>query len=514
MARIISQVNPETGRRQQIASVEGDFMERSQSLGRALGVSPRKAAGMSNIKAAQALTPGFSAFDKVGTNTLTPTPDFKLPPTATPVQAAGLQGQLETQTKGTDTFLQDLSTQRQEREKTFASSGNDLMTFLAGQEGKTARTAAEYSKAGGVDSLEAEVKDINQQMLAEQEALRKSVERIQTAPGTATAAERDREVRETERGSLRRQADLAIIQLSKQGRFDSAKAIADRAVAMQLEGQAQELEARKFIYQENKELFTKAEQRQFETELSDRNRKLEMEEFKLKADYEQKIKQSDPAYQLGLQLTKAQIANTYSEIAKKNAEAVAANNAANFVTPPMINPKTGKVDPTGNLASVISLTKGKDNVNLQNAAGVVSALQAFAERNPSGQFAGTGPFGGFNAFKSEEGKTNEADLKAIELKVQQWASGASLTAEQTKMVAALTPKDGDLPGQIRAKTNGLANFMLNQTRGTLAAQGINYQPAEVDFFDAKAPVNAFLDEAEKALNAPSTLYSGAGYNLD
>jgi hypothetical protein len=226
-------------------------------------------------------------------------------------------------------------------------------------------------------------------------------------------------------------------------------------------------------------------------------------------ELQEKIKQRDHAYQLGLQLTRAQIANTYDQIAERNKAA----DAASFETPPIINPKTGKPDPIGNLSSVIKAVGAKDNVGLQNAAGVVAALQAFAERNPKGNFSGTGPLGGVNAFKSAEGKTNEADLQAIELKVQQWASGASLTEEQTKMVAKLTPKPGDLPGQIKAKTNGLTNFMLNQTRGTLAAQGINYQPGTVDFFDAKAPVNAFLDEAEAIINSPTSVYSDAGYKL-
>jgi len=300
MARILSRVDPATGRRRQVASVDGTFRERSEQLGSALGVSAGRASRMSGDQLAKGLTPDFGGFGPktLSTQSLAPQADMKLPPTPAPVAAAGLQGALETQATQNDQFLTDLAAKREKREQEATAAKGDLMSFLDNEfRGPTARTDEAYSEPGGVDQLEGELKDINQQLLQEQESLRRQIERIQTAPGTATMEERDRQVREVERGSLRRQADLSIIQLARQGKYDSAKAIADRAVAVALEEQTQELQMRQFIYEENKELFTKAEQREYETQLADRTRAIEFEAFKMKADYEQKIRQSDPLYQ-------------------------------------------------------------------------------------------------------------------------------------------------------------------------------------------------------------------------
>lgn len=151
-------------------------------------------------------------------------------------------------------------------------------------------------------------------------------------------------------------------------------------------------------------------------------------------------------------------------------------------TQPMVDPKTGKANPIGNLASVINASGAKDNVNLQNVAAVVGGLQKFAERNSSGQFPGVGIFSAPGGFNSQEAVANQSDINAINLKVQQWASGASLTDAQTKMVDKLVPRQGDTYAQTKQKTNELVNFMLGQAQGYLASQGMQYTPETVDLF--------------------------------
>lgn len=508
MARIISEINSATGRRTKIAGVEGGFRERSEKLGSTLGISASAASQLSSDQLTARMgsgTPASVAPQPLSTADLAPAKDMKLAPAPAPVGVAGGLGEM-------DAFTQSQQARVQETKQEYDKSKGGLDKFLQNRLSAEEIKIQQGDKAGLPD-IQTEVRGYTDELTREQTKLARQVEAIQTAAGTATAGERDRQVRSVQRDSYRLQADISVASLAAQGRLADAQAAVDRAVALEFGDQEREIAHWERLVEDNKDLFTKAETRQYETLRDERKSKLDEARDVRMLELQEKIKQRDPAYQLGLQLTRAQISNTYSEIAKRNAETLAAGNAANFQTPPIINPKTGKPDPVGNLASVIKATGGEDNVNLQNTAGVMSALQAFAERNPGGNFAGTGPLGGFNMFKSAEGKTNEADLQAIELKVQQWASGASLTDSQTKMVANLTPKPGDLPSQLKAKTNGLTNFMLNQTRGTLAAQGINYQPGTVDFFDQKAPVNAFLDEFEAAVNSPSTLYSEAGYSL-
>lgn len=260
-----------------------------------------------------------SAGGPISTATLSGQADIKLPNPPAPTAAAGLQGAV---TANADQFTKDLEQRRKEAEAAKNDSMGSLMEALGDQEGKIERTSKAYSREG-VDSLEVELKDINQQILQEQEALRRSVERIQTAPGTATSAERDRAVRETERVSLRKQADLSIIQLARQGRYDSAKTIADRAVSAELEQQTQELDALKFIYSENKDLFTKAEDRQFQTLVADRERKLQNEEYRLRAEFDQKLKQADPLYQLQIQKTRKEL-SLMGQPSSKELQAMAA----------------------------------------------------------------------------------------------------------------------------------------------------------------------------------------------
>lgn len=149
----------------------------------------------------------------------------------------------------------------------------------------------------------------------------------------------------------------------------------------------------------------------------------------------------------------------------------------------VINPNTGKYDPTGSLAGFIKASGLKDNAKIQDILGVIAATQKLAERNPEGNFEGLGIITApIPALSSSEGRTNKADVGAINLKVQQWASGASLTEDQTKKVNELTPRQGETYAQTKDKINGLTNFMLTQAQGLMAAQGVEYNPEEIDYF--------------------------------
>jgi hypothetical protein len=86
------------------------------------------------------------------------------------------------------------------------------------------------------------------------------------------------EIANAQRDSYSKQADIAVVQMAAQGRFDSAKAMADRKAAILFDAQTRDLNIREKIYTENKELFTKEEQRLFETKQGDRARRLEQEQ--------------------------------------------------------------------------------------------------------------------------------------------------------------------------------------------------------------------------------------------
>jgi hypothetical protein len=175
----------------------------------------------------------------------------------------------------------DLEKQRIEQEnadvatkqKKTASAYDMLVADITGNKGEIALTDEAYAD-GEVDAKKAEAEKLSMDIIAEQQALRRQVEDIEKNDVGAVGGGLSSKISRATTESVRKQADLAIVQMYAQGRFDSAKSIADRAVAAKLETQKQKNELLRFNYEENKEQFTKAEQRQFETAQRKREREL------------------------------------------------------------------------------------------------------------------------------------------------------------------------------------------------------------------------------------------------
>lgn len=239
---------------------------------------------LANIDPNKQLEGDTSKLDEMLTSqSLKETKPFDIVEKQPDIETAGFQGQLES--------IQDDFTKETERkaQDTEARAKDSLQAFLSeivGQEGETELFAKEAERVGGVDDIQKEKDDIMSQIRAEQHSLRRQIERIETGAGTATKAQRDISAGEATRQSLRKQADLSIILQGIQGRYDSAKAIADRAVQVQLEGQRKLLTALQLNYEFNKDLFTTAEQRYFETKQADRERALNKQEAETQAIYD------------------------------------------------------------------------------------------------------------------------------------------------------------------------------------------------------------------------------------
>lgn len=268
--------------------------------------------------------------------TLSPQTSFNLTPPKPSTKAEGMTAGFEV---GADQFTKNLERERSEAAKLRESSLGGYTDALASQLTESGATAQAYGQKGGVDDIQTELDAINSQLLQEQNANRRRIEAIdKNAPGMLRSqVEAEKQRINTE--SLRRQADLSIIQMGIQGRFDSAKAIADRAVDAILEGEKNRLEALRVNYEENKDLFDKADQRAFETAQGDRERKLQNEEYRLRAEFDQKIKQADPLYQLQIQKTQKELQllgqESPTERAKREKEDAAALKEAQASIPVM-----------------------------------------------------------------------------------------------------------------------------------------------------------------------------------
>lgn len=223
-----------------------------------------------------------SSSTAITASSLAPTTPMKLAEPAPATQASGMMAEIADQT---DQYTQNLQAQTKAAEAPKQTALQDYLGTLTSAKGLTGLTADAYAEKGGVDSITTELNDINDKIRREQLALRRRTEAIQKSGGGLEAGA-NAEIQNIERESFSKQADLAVIQMAVQGRYDSAKEIADRAVAAKLEQQTNQLAVRKFVYEENKDIFNKAEQRQFEAETANRERALEAERQNQQSKYE------------------------------------------------------------------------------------------------------------------------------------------------------------------------------------------------------------------------------------
>lgn len=121
--------------------------------------------------------------------------------------------------------------------------------------------------------------------------------------------------------------------------------------------------------------------------------------------------------------------------------------------------------------------------------GVLNAAEDMAKSSNGGQFPGISPLNVAidylpfrNALRQKGGTENLGYINGINLKIQQWASGAALTEAQTEQVARMTPNKNDTDANVRIKLNNLANFMQQQIKGALQAEGVQYEPSKIDYF--------------------------------
>lgn len=227
------------------------------------------------------------ARNPIGENPITPA-DLKgndkpmsLPEPKTGTAAVGIMGMTEA---GTDTYLSDLEAKRKASETEKDTSLADYTASRLGTKGKEEMTSDKYSTEGGVDDLQFRLNKIDNQILNEQESLRRKKEKIdEMGGGLSSGAIAEKE--NLDRQSARYQADLSLIKSGIQGDYDTAKAIADRAIAVQLEKDQMVNDTLKTIYEDNKADFTLAEQREFSSKQAERERKLNAEEQKLKDIY-------------------------------------------------------------------------------------------------------------------------------------------------------------------------------------------------------------------------------------
>ena len=337
-------------------------------------------------------------------------------------------------------------------------------------------------------------------------------------------------ISDIQRESLAKQADLAIIQNSYTRKYDAAASIADRALAAKLEQNRVKLDSLKTFYEINKDNFTKADDRLYSERIKEEERKYKkiednetlIKDIKLLAAKNNapisvisklsSIDTSKPgAFDEALksvgnylgdnQIIKLDNGNTImvnaqgKQIASFGGAKTEGSSNNYAFTKEMIKNNYNN-DLVGAIAGTIRKSGAKQSQSTNDAINVIAGLQTLAQDNPTGEFPGLSPIRLLpGKLKSPEAINNLSNIEAINLKVQQWASGAALTEAQTKQVEKITPRKGDTDKQVKTKTNALANYMLGQISGQLAGQGIGFSIKNADLF-TKTPEQELADLAK------------------
>ncbi len=238
-----------------------------------------------------------------GQDLANPETPIKITPAPIPTGGAGLGAEITSlsQSAVDEQTAQDTETARLRTEASKVAkeqsatetSKTSILDFLTGRKGKTALTDEAYSAKNllgtTVDTTAKALRETNAKINAIDIATNNQIQQLEKNPqglfGGALEQERNRITRDA---SLRK-ADLYIDKLMQSADYESAKDIADRKVDLQLEEDKNKLETLQFDYEENKELFTKDEQRQFESAQADRNRKLDEQSARLKTFENTKI---------------------------------------------------------------------------------------------------------------------------------------------------------------------------------------------------------------------------------
>ena len=428
-------------------------------------------------------------------------PTQTLPGIPTGTGASGLSGSAAgylamPALQGTQNFGSQLTSANNVANQNAQQGQQDYQSQVLGLINQMQNRPGELEQQYGIQQLSADALKAKANYDSVELAYRRQKEAAQV-DGSISREQKAATIGEIERKEASQKADIAIDYNLKAGLLSNAKELMQKQIALELEPMKLKVD----YYKDNRDRFDK---------ILD---KTEMRQY----DYVQK--KEERAYQAAQKaadrkanlIEKAIDNGVYSADMKSMsfdqiAEKIGIGTAAKAIT---TLTKDGKPDVVEEAGNVIRLAK-KDVPGASAAIGVMSSLQKFAADNNEGAFIGAATVRGRNNLRRGEARkeyiNNQSAIDAMNLKVQQWASGASLTEEQTKQVKRLVPDKNDTDFKIREKINNLTQFMQQQVKAELAAKGISYTPTQVDYFAPSATVQ--LDElVGSTTNGVDTQYS-------
>jgi len=463
----------------------------------------------------------------ITSESLKQTQRINLPPVVT--DTTSTSGVVDSVASSIASQFDTLTAQRDQQQKNVEGSQTDITSLMESLTGKTADTQA-AERAAGVDTATANQNTALTQLAnlnAQAQSLNREAQAIpiQTQQNFANTGATDRGVAPITAGKLRenalralsigQQSDIAMANLTgSQVALQSANDKAQKIIDLKYEPMEAALKIKQQQYLFIKDNLTTAELKRGEA--------LQIRLTKEAAALAEK-KQVEKDIQ-GIALEIAKNGGDPNIIKGATSVADAINKAGSSLATPMtdivkldngktilVDKRTGKVihnfggaaqssggsfaitsnalkttynnDAVALISNVIKSSKAKPNQAMTDAINVISGIQVMVKDNPNFNFPGTNPLIRMpGIFASERALTNRNNVAGINLKVQQWASGASLTEQQTKAVKKMTPDKNDTDRQVRNKLNTLANYMSSQVSGQLAGQGVSFVSEKIDYF--------------------------------
>lgn len=387
-------------------------------------------------------------------------------------------------------------------------------------------TRPQLEQDAGLDKKAQRVTDVTNQIEASERAKVNELRALESAnltdAGRATAA------RDINRKYAFEQADFALIQSAANRDYETASNIINRKIELQLEPLKLKLDFQKFFYEDNKDLFNKAEQRQFESLTKATEREYEDAKTleKYKADVQLEAVKNGvqiPSYVLS-ELNRATNQSEVAQVLARNG--ISLENQLDAENRRLQNLKlrreienlsgTGQPivlqantlnDAKSGLFQFTQSEKIPASVREQIRKGIVliNKLNEMVAENPEGNFAGGRLRATLAPFLPGSVEPRFQKLKADEAKIRQdlvtYITGAAYTSLQEGDVNKIIPRSQLFDSQNQERVNNLANTVLGDIEAALISSGVNAQLPRFDDLFTSQLISELSPEQEAELRA-------------
>lgn len=212
----------------------------------------------------------------ITTDSLAPAKPLSLPDISNPSHAEGLLGIADSVKQSTQAQIknqQDLEAKQAEAQNNLDSSKKSWLDTVKQITGIQSSRLNEEANAGIPDKLQ-KITDYTNQLEASQRAQQNEIRALDGSG--LTDVQKAQKTREINRQYAFEQADLALLQSAANRDYTTAQNIVDRKINLQLEPLQTQLEYNKSVYEDNKDLLSKEEQRAFENKINLQNQQYDL----------------------------------------------------------------------------------------------------------------------------------------------------------------------------------------------------------------------------------------------